>query len=76
MVFVYIALPNHLHKDYTTRAAAAGIHVFCEKPMASQKQNARHFQEVEEMTHSILRFPGDRLASQPCFFHRQHPALV
>lgn len=31
---VYIALPNHLHREYAVRAAQAGVHILCEKPMA------------------------------------------
>lgn len=31
---LYLALPNHLHAEYTVRAAKHGVHVLCEKPMA------------------------------------------
>lgn len=31
---VFIALPNHLHREFTERAARLGVHVLCEKPMA------------------------------------------
>ena len=38
---IYLAVPNHLHREYTERAAAAGVHVLCEKPMAVSAEECR-----------------------------------
>lgn len=35
---VYIAVPNKLHADYAVRAAHRGVHVLCEKPMATTEE--------------------------------------
>ena len=37
---VYLALPVSLHREFTERAAAAGKHVLCEKPMAATSADA------------------------------------
>ena len=51
---VYIALPNNMHCDYATRAAQAGIHVLCEKPMAVTEQECRQMIRAAERTRTKL----------------------
>ena len=43
---VYVGLPNSMHCEYTVRAAQAGKHVFCEKPMAISSAECRKMIEA------------------------------
>jgi predicted dehydrogenase len=38
---VYVGLPNSMHREFTERAAQAGKHVLCEKPMAISSAECR-----------------------------------
>ncbi len=42
---VYIVLPNAMHKEFVLRAAKAGKHVLCEKPMATSSAEAKQMVE-------------------------------
>lgn len=61
---VYIPLPNHLHVPWTIRAADAGKHVLCEKPIALTAAEALKLVEVRDRT-------GVRI--QEAFMVRTHP---
>src|SRR6202167_3970631 len=51
---VYIALPNSMHAEYTIRAAKAGKHVLCEKPMATSVTDCRAMIEACRRNHVKL----------------------
>ncbi len=47
---IYNPLPNHLHLPWTSKAAAAGKHVLCEKPIALNVAEAREMIAVRDRT--------------------------
>src|SRR4051812_2260578 len=46
---VYIPLPNHLHDEWTRKAADAGKHVLCEKPLTPDAESAKALVEYCKM---------------------------
>jgi predicted dehydrogenase len=64
---VYIALPNHLHRDYAVAAAEAGKHVLCEKPLAVTEKECEEILDAARrngarlMTAYRLHFEGANL---------------
>ena len=51
---VYVVLPNGLHRDAVVRAARAGKHVLCEKPMANTAAEAREMVDACKQAHRTL----------------------
>jgi predicted dehydrogenase len=64
---VYIPLPNHLHVPWSIKAAEAGKHVLCEKPIALTVEEARKLVAARNRT-------GVRI--QEAFMVRTHPQWV
>ena len=61
---VYVPLPNHLHAEWSMRAADAGKHVLCEKPAARTAEEA-----AQMIDHCITR----GVVWMEAFMYRFHP---
>ncbi len=61
---IYNPLPNHLHVPWTIRAAEAGKHVLCEKPIALNVDEVHHLIATRDRT-------GVRIGE--AFMVRSHP---
>jgi len=61
---VYLPLPNHLHAEWMRKAADAGKHVLCEKPIAMNAQ------EAEE---AVRHAEGRGVRVMEAFLYRFHP---
>src|SRR5690242_11446177 len=51
---IYNPLPNHMHVPWSIRAAEAGKHVLCEKPIALTAEEARQLIAVRDRTGVVM----------------------
>lgn len=61
---IYVVLPNSMHKEFVIRAAKAGKHVICEKPMALNAAECREMIDACKKANVSLSI-GYRLRYEP-----------
>ncbi|WP_430812719.1 MULTISPECIES: Gfo/Idh/MocA family protein [unclassified Carboxylicivirga] len=61
---VYIPLPNHLHAQWISKAAAAGKHILCEKPLCMTAAETEAAVAICQQNNVLL---------QEAFMYKYHP---
>lgn len=64
---VYISLPNAMHAEWAIKAARAGKHVLCEKPLANT---------VEEVDAMFAASRENNVVLAEAFMYRHHPQTI
>lgn len=64
---VYIPLPNHLHCEWTVKAAEAGKHVLCEKPLVGT---------LEELDKIEAAANANNVTVFEAFMYLNHPQML
>lgn len=65
--FVYIPLPNHLHLEWVIKAAEAGKHILCEKPITLNAQEAISCMEAAKKS---------KVKLMEAFMYKFHPLWI
>jgi len=64
---IYNPLPNHLHAEWSIRAAEAGKHVLCEKPLALSLDEVERVRAAARQNNVIIA---------EAFMYRHHPQTL